>query len=101
MERKIYSKLLDWKNNSENNKPLMVLGVRQCGKTYIIEEFCKKEYKKYYTLNLFQRADIIELYKSRKSSSEKYTMLKSLINFSIISSYLALLVSSILFFLIL
>ena len=81
MERKIYSKLLDWKNNSENNKPLMVLGVRQCGKTYIIEEFCKKEYKKYYTLNLFQRADIIELYKSRKSSSEKYTMLKSLINF--------------------
>ena len=81
MERKIYSKLLDWKNNLENNKPLMVLGVRQCGKTYIIEEFCKKEYKKYYTLNLFQRADIIELYKSRKSSSEKYTMLKSLINF--------------------
>lgn len=81
MERKIYSKLLAWKNNLENNKPLMVLGVRQCGKTYIIEEFCKKEYKKYYTLNLFQRADIIELYKSKKSSSEKYTMLKSLINF--------------------
>ena len=81
MQRKIYSKLLDWKNNSLNNKPLMVLGVRQCGKTYIIEEFCKKEYKKYYTLNLFQRSDIIDLYKSRKSSSEKYTILKSLINF--------------------
>lgn len=81
MERKIYSKLLEWKDNIENNKPLMLLGVRQCGKTYIIEEFCKKEYKKYYTLNLFQRADIIELYKSKKSSIEKYTMLKSLINF--------------------
>lgn len=81
MERKIYSKLLEWKDNLENNKPLMLLGVRQCGKTYIIEEFCKKEYKKYYTLNLFQRADIIELYKSKKSSIEKYTMLKSLINF--------------------
>lgn len=81
MQRKIYDKLLDWKNNSENNKPMMVLGVRQCGKTYIIEEFCKREYKKHYTLNLFQRADIIDLYKSRKSSSEKYLMLKSLINF--------------------
>ena len=46
MQRKIYDKLLDWKNNSENNKPMMVLGVRQCGKTYIIEEFCKREYKK-------------------------------------------------------
>ena len=72
MERKIYSKLLDWKNNSENNKPLMVLGVRQCGKTYIIEEFCKKEYKKYYTLNLFQRADIIERTYSFISLTFKY-----------------------------
>ena len=81
MQRKIYNKLLDWKNNSLNNKPLMVLGVRQCGKTYIIEEFCKKEYKKYYTLNLLQRADIIDLYKSKKASSEKYKILKSLINF--------------------
>lgn len=52
MKRKIYNELLDWKNDA-NNKPLLVLGVRQCGKTYIIKEFCKNEYQKYYTLNLF------------------------------------------------
>ena len=34
------NKLLDWKNDA-NNKPLMVLGARQVGKTYIINEFCK------------------------------------------------------------
>ena len=34
MKRKVYDELLKWKNN--NNKPLMILGVRQCGKTYII-----------------------------------------------------------------
>lgn len=42
MKRNIYKKLVEWKNNS-NKKPMMVLGVRQCGKTYIIEEFCKNE----------------------------------------------------------
>ena len=55
MQRKIYNKLLDWKNNSLNNKPLMVLGVRQCGKTYIIEEFCKKEYFKFTSTSRYNR----------------------------------------------
>ena len=43
MYRKIYKKLLDWKNALER-KPLMLLGARQVGKTYIIEEFCKNEF---------------------------------------------------------
>ena len=81
MKRKIYNRLVDWKNNS-NKKPMMVLGVRQCGKTYIIEEFCKNEYKNYITVNLFERTDIVNLYKSDHLNSEdKYKQLKSLINF--------------------
>ena len=42
MYRKIYKKLLSWKNTKEDNKPLMLLGARQVGKTYIIENFCQK-----------------------------------------------------------
>lgn len=80
MERKIYSQLLDWKNDN-NKKPMIVLGVRQCGKTYIIEEFCKKEFNKYYTLNLFQRTDVVDLYKRNINSEEKYKLLKSIIDF--------------------
>ena len=80
MKRKIYKQLLEWKEN-ENNKPLLVLGVRQCGKTYIIDEFCKKEYKKYHKLNLFQRTDIVDLYRSNINSDEKYKLLKSMIEF--------------------
>lgn len=81
MKRKIYDKLIEWKNNP-NKKPMMVLGVRQCGKTYIIEEFCKNEYKKCITVNLFERTDIVNLYKSDSlNSEEKYKQLKSLINF--------------------
>ena len=36
MRRKIYDKLLEWKNDENNKKPLMILGARQVGKTYII-----------------------------------------------------------------
>ena len=44
MERKTLSHLLKWKEK-KNRKPLLVTGVRQCGKTYIIKEFGKTEFE--------------------------------------------------------
>lgn len=44
MERKTSDKLLKWKEK-KNRKPLLITGVRQCGKTYIIKEFGKKEFE--------------------------------------------------------
>ena len=44
MERKIYSKLLDWKASS-NRKPLILQGARQVGKSWILKEFGRNEYK--------------------------------------------------------
>lgn len=79
MERKVYKTLLEWKNNSTT--PLMVLGVRQCGKTYIIDKFCKKEFKNYKYVNLLENSDIIELYDFKISSDEKYLRLKVLLDF--------------------
>ena len=83
MKRKIYSKLLEWKNNTDSIKPLMILGVRQSGKTYIINEFCKNEYKNYIYINLFERDDVIELYNSNLTSSEKFNRLKLLLDFDL------------------
>ena len=54
MERKIYQELINWKNTNMK-KPLMVIGARQIGKTYIIDEFCKKEFKKYIYINLIKQ----------------------------------------------
>ena len=82
MQRKIYQELLKWKNLKEF-KPLMVLGVRQSGKTYIVEEFCKKEFKNYIYINLLENDNIIELYNSNLSSNEKFARLKVLLNFDI------------------
>ena len=47
MKRKIYDELLKWKNE-DIKTPLMILGARQIGKTYIVKEFCEKEFKHAY-----------------------------------------------------
>ncbi|MBP5449702.1 MAG: AAA family ATPase, partial [Spirochaetales bacterium] len=44
MIRKAYSNLLNWKNKTKR-KPLLVLGVRQCGKTYLIKQFGNMEFE--------------------------------------------------------
>ena len=83
MYRKIYKKLLDWKNALER-KPLMLLGARQVGKTYIIEEFCKNEFLKFKKVNLFQDKQIVSLYQDTTlNSDEKYNYLKTLLEFDL------------------
>lgn len=44
MERKAYDQLIKWKNKM-NRKPLLITGVRQCGKTYLLKEFGKHEFE--------------------------------------------------------
>lgn len=46
-ERKIYQKLLDWKQNVAGEKALLLEGARRIGKSTIVEQFGKKEYKSY------------------------------------------------------
>lgn len=38
MKRKLYAQLIDWKSQA-HRKPLILNGVRQCGKTYILKKF--------------------------------------------------------------
>ena len=80
MKRKIYDDLLNWKN-SKDFKPLIVLGVRQCGKTYIIDKFCDNEFKNYKKINLLNDTGVVELYASNNSSEKKYNDLKILLDF--------------------
>ena len=46
MDRKIYQKLLVWKEKN-SKMPYMLVGARQTGKTYILTNFCKNEFKNY------------------------------------------------------
>ena len=75
MERKIYQELINWKN-TDMQKPLMIIGARQIGKTYIINEFCKNEFKNYIYINLLEHSEIIKLFKEEINTSEKYKRMK-------------------------
>ncbi len=46
-ERKIYSRLLEWKKESAGKTALLIEGARRVGKSTVAEEFAKKEYKSY------------------------------------------------------
>ena len=79
MKRKIYEKLVELKNNT-SKKPIMLLGARQVGKTYIIREFCKANYKNFLEINLFKDVQFVNLYRQNISSEEKFQKLKVLLN---------------------
>ena len=46
-KRKIYDKFLAWKDETKGKKALLVEGARRIGKSTIVEEFAKNEYKSY------------------------------------------------------
>ena len=46
-KRKIYSKLLEWKQEENGRTALLVKGARRVGKSTIVKEFARKEYKSY------------------------------------------------------
>ena len=47
MKRKLYDKLLEWKNLSQGSSAMLVEGARRIGKSYIVEEFARQEYDSY------------------------------------------------------
>ena len=47
MKRKIYKELLKWKEEESGRTALLIDGARRVGKSYIVENFAKQEYKNY------------------------------------------------------
>ena len=56
MKRKMIDKLRDWKDRSNGESAVLVRGARRVGKSYIVEEFAKTEYKSYILID-FNLAD--------------------------------------------
>ena len=61
MKRKIYSKLIEWKK-SPSHKPLILNGVRQCGKTYIMKEFGKNEFQTFAYVNCDRNENLHQIF---------------------------------------
>ena len=79
MKRKFYNVLENWKNNNME-KPLMVVGARQIGKTYIIDQFCKSNFKDYIYINLLTRKKIIDIFEEQTDFEVKVKKLELELN---------------------
>ena len=62
MYRKIEKELSSWKDNYK--MPLMLVGARQTGKTYILENFCKNNFNNYIYINLDKEENICKIFES-------------------------------------
>lgn len=51
IKRKIYGKILDWKQKCHGEKALLIEGARRIGKSTVAEEFGKSEYRSYVVID--------------------------------------------------
>ena len=56
LKRKIESVLAEWKSSGAK-KPLVIKGIRQCGKTYIVQKFAKENYESVVYMNFILEQD--------------------------------------------
>ena len=65
-ERKIYNQLKDWKERSRGRSALLIEGARRVGKSTLVEEFGKREYRSYLLIDFMRplpgTVDIFESY---------------------------------------
>ncbi len=65
LKRKVYSKLMDWKQKDSGKTALLIEGARRVGKSTIVEEFAKNEYESYILIDFaFAPEEIHELFKN-------------------------------------
>ena len=74
LKRKMYEKLLEWKN-TKKKECLLIKGARQVGKTYLVREFGKKEYESFIEINFHMHSALKVIFEGDKSAEEIYKRL--------------------------
>lgn len=59
-KRKVYAKLQEWKNSSKGRSALLLEGARRIGKSTIVEEFAKREYRSYILIDFNEASQNIK-----------------------------------------
>lgn len=63
--RKVYGKILEWKAASKGRSALLLEGARRIGKSTIVEEFAKKEYRSYILIDFNEASqDVKDLFEN-------------------------------------
>ena len=65
LKRKIEDTLIKWKNKT-GHKPLVIMGIRQCGKTFIAQHFAAENYKRVVYMNFIKEPERINAFVGSK-----------------------------------
>lgn len=86
LKRKIYEKLKMWRKN-RGDECLLIKGARQVGKTYIVKQFGKKEYKNFVYINFYENENYKNIFEGNLNVKDIYNKMSLYIeNFKIIDN---------------
>ena len=83
LKRKIEQALINWKN-TPNHSPLIIKGCRQCGKTFSVRDFAKKNYKYEVYLNFFKNPSYISIFDGSLEIDNLIMMMSALLGPSVV-----------------
>ncbi len=69
LKRKIEDVLVQWKS-TEGHKPLVIMGIRQCGKTFIAQHFAAANYKNVIYINFIKQPERINAFLGSKDVND-------------------------------
>ena len=73
LKRKIYSQLLNWKEQRHREKLkkcLLIKGARQVGKSFIVKEFGENEYESFIDIDFFLQPSLCKIFEGELSGEE-------------------------------
>ena len=83
-KRKIYKKMLQWKNESDGQTALLIKGARRVGKSTIVEEFARREYESCIIIDFSIADDAVrELFSHISDLNYFFLRIQSLFNVSL------------------
>ena len=59
-KRKLYEKMLQWKDSRKGSSALLLKGARRVGKSTLVEEFAKNEYESYILIDFSETSKEVE-----------------------------------------
>ncbi len=77
-ERKVYNQLIQWKNETNGNKAILIEGARRIGKSTVVEEFAKNNYKSYILIDFSKvKESIKEAFNNLLDNLDSFFMILS------------------------
>ena len=76
LKRKAEKELLNWKENG-SDKALLVMGARQVGKTYLIDQFIQSHYENVVKFDLVDQSDVLRAMNKAASSEDLFATISA------------------------